>query len=397
MASTRSPVPRRAHTKSRNGCVQCKRRHIKCDEKRPKCTNCTFSHRQCVFNSTIYFSHQRSPSTTPPAPSSTSSQASALPDVEPQLPQGEPSPPVNMLHAELFHHLFTETLTSLADANEDTDHLIDMITGHSISAPYLVNELLGMAALHLSLVRPAQQEYYRFHATQLQTHAISQFNSVSGSLNAENWMAIFLFSSALGTHMLCETLRYREDDWVPFLDRFVQYAQLHRGVRGIAGQTWDLLKQTPLGGLSHAHTQALGSKTKVPLNPMYAGLLKSIKAAKLGSPLTDVYRRTIEFLQIVTHSESDTIRHPPPSSIIAWPVLIPEEYLECLTRRRPEALVIFAYYATNLHFYRGLWIFGDAGKFLVERIIEHLGPDWESWLGWPIEVVNTYEHPANTI
>ncbi|KAE8309458.1 hypothetical protein BDV41DRAFT_547653 [Aspergillus transmontanensis] len=29
MASTRNSMPRRAHTKSRNGCVQCKQRHIK--------------------------------------------------------------------------------------------------------------------------------------------------------------------------------------------------------------------------------------------------------------------------------------------------------------------------------------------------------------------------------
>ncbi|KOC07748.1 hypothetical protein AFLA70_101g002710 [Aspergillus flavus AF70] len=38
----------------------------------------------------VTLSINETPSTTPPASSSTSSQASAFPDVEPQLPQGEP-------------------------------------------------------------------------------------------------------------------------------------------------------------------------------------------------------------------------------------------------------------------------------------------------------------------
>ncbi|KAM0556051.1 hypothetical protein ACHAPJ_006036 [Fusarium lateritium] len=40
---------RRAHRKSRNGCWECKRRHIKCDENRPSCSNCVVSERTCSF------------------------------------------------------------------------------------------------------------------------------------------------------------------------------------------------------------------------------------------------------------------------------------------------------------------------------------------------------------
>lgn len=40
---------RRSHRKSRNGCVECKRRHIRCDERRPACANCTIAERTCLF------------------------------------------------------------------------------------------------------------------------------------------------------------------------------------------------------------------------------------------------------------------------------------------------------------------------------------------------------------
>lgn len=33
-------LSRRSHRKSRLGCLNCKRRRIKCDESRPQCTNC---------------------------------------------------------------------------------------------------------------------------------------------------------------------------------------------------------------------------------------------------------------------------------------------------------------------------------------------------------------------
>lgn len=36
----RRPIPRKGHTKSRNGCYNCKRRKIKCQENTPECFNC---------------------------------------------------------------------------------------------------------------------------------------------------------------------------------------------------------------------------------------------------------------------------------------------------------------------------------------------------------------------
>ncbi|CEJ79928.1 Putative Sterol uptake control protein 2 [[Torrubiella] hemipterigena] len=40
---------RRSHRKSRNGCAECKRRHIRCDERRPECSNCSIADRACAY------------------------------------------------------------------------------------------------------------------------------------------------------------------------------------------------------------------------------------------------------------------------------------------------------------------------------------------------------------
>ncbi|KAM0552647.1 hypothetical protein ACHAPJ_007744 [Fusarium lateritium] len=43
------PRQRRAHTRSRNGCSECRSRRVRCGEQRPTCQNCTKSRRVCEY------------------------------------------------------------------------------------------------------------------------------------------------------------------------------------------------------------------------------------------------------------------------------------------------------------------------------------------------------------
>ncbi|KAJ5167318.1 uncharacterized protein N7482_006099 [Penicillium canariense] len=49
MAGPGGGPPRKSHTKSRNGCKTCKRRHIRCDETFPQCRNCTKHNCRCDY------------------------------------------------------------------------------------------------------------------------------------------------------------------------------------------------------------------------------------------------------------------------------------------------------------------------------------------------------------
>ncbi|KAF4213383.1 hypothetical protein CNMCM5878_000017 [Aspergillus fumigatiaffinis] len=49
MAGPGGGPPRKSHTKSRNGCATCKRRHIRCDETFPQCRNCTKHNCRCDY------------------------------------------------------------------------------------------------------------------------------------------------------------------------------------------------------------------------------------------------------------------------------------------------------------------------------------------------------------
>jgi hypothetical protein len=58
-----------------------------------------------------------------------------------------------------------------------------------------------------------------------------------------------------------------------------------------------------------------------------------------------------------------------------------------LSQKKPEALVVLAYFAVQLHRCTGFWIVGGAGRFLLGAVGRYLGEEWGGWLEWPRGVV----------
>ncbi|RHZ66721.1 uncharacterized protein CDV56_104761 [Aspergillus thermomutatus] len=386
-------MPRRAHKKSRNGCLECKRRHIKCNENRPICSNCTVSERVCEYGINVFKVIRPVDSPIHSAASTSLSPATNLPSGRSSLspnPGTLQDPPVNMLHMELFYHLSTDTFL-VFDSRKSADQFFSIMP-HLLQSPYMVNELLAFSALHLSTKHPERREYYRNHAAQLQTHALAIFNETELEVNQETCVPLFFFSAILGLHTLCDVLVYRENDFEQVVDKFVHCFRLYRGVRAICGKAWDMLHQSVLkpmlvdGQSLYRFDGRLGAGCDK--------LLNLVRAAKLGATLTNIYKQAIEYLQSSTNalmaagSLAGNIH-----GTTGWPVLVSQEYIDLLMQRRPEALVILAHYAILLHSCRDSWMFGDGGQFLIESIRDFLGLDWAEWLEWPIKALNSPIEP----
>ena len=82
--------------------------------------------------------------------------------------------------------------------------------------------------------------------------------------------------------------------------------------------------------------------------------------------------------------------------LFSWLISASAEFTVLLEQRRPEALVLLAYYAAILHKRRGSWVVGEAGEKLLRYIKNHLGKPWEEWLAWPTSVVSPTGSPAVT-
>ncbi|KAL5042947.1 hypothetical protein BDW71DRAFT_200130 [Aspergillus fruticulosus] len=405
-------MPRRTHKKSRNGCLECKRRHVKCDEKRPICSNCTASERVCEYG-TRWFNTTPTPRPRPPTAGPVSDlglgggRGAGTPtpiDCPSLSPAGiaggtgtgtnTPShagfsdQPVNMLHVELFHNLYTSTYLTF-DPSRFTPWLPGFFS-LSLTRPYLVNEMLALSALHMSTLHPDKKEYYHYHAAQLQTHALAIFKDSNPQVTQETCIPLFFFASILGIHMLCDTLIYREngDDFDTFLSRFIHYFRLHRGVRTIIGEAWSLLRAADSLVKPALDIGTTLYKFDGTLNSTLQRLRDRITASKLGPELTDLYKQAIESLQVCTNvTDSADERHAGINGVIVWPILVKPEYGDALGERRPEALVILAHWAVLLWRYRETWLFGDSGVYIIESVLGFLGSEWEAWLEGPRGVI----------
>ncbi|KAI0454887.1 hypothetical protein F5B21DRAFT_223499 [Xylaria acuta] len=398
---------RRVHYKSRKGCQQCKQRHVKCDEQRPSCLQCSMTARSCSYvyllNSTAHVP-ERTPSL---APSVDQSPKSCL--VEQSEIRGTVSPPApamhgvsqqvfDLSHLALLHHvesglLKPPSLHLVAD-KEGARNLLQMIVTSALSTPYLMDAVLAFAALHLGVLASnlTTQHHYRHQAVHLQTRALALYNAARPEITEQNCTSLFLYLSFIGMHMLHDAVTSRTDLLEP-LDRFIQFASLYRGVGTVAHCAWHIIRSSELSSIINL-IEAADSLQQPPesICDKLPSLLMEAED-RLGPSSFQACNDAVQSLRHIFKQRSVL---PAPISrhiVLAWPVRISTEYLQILRERQPEALVIMAYWAVLLHYERDFWVFGQGGRFLIEAISNYLGAYWDKWMALPREIINADSSP----
>lgn len=301
-----------------------------------------------------------------------------------------------MTHLELFNHSCSESHFGFALKPQLGYALKDIVVKHAFQRPYLMYQLLALAARHLSMLRPEKQAFYNYQAMQLQTHGLTTFNglSLTGIPSPEEKVSVFLFCSMLGHHALCDTLpltdKLKEQTFAVFLEKYTRYMRLHRSVSHVFRTDWHFFSESELkvvlipSGVMAQATEPTGhecdklracitSATKDLPPSSAAACQKAIDSLQLGIEDSDADWEKLEFK--CSHR------------VLWWPLLVPDEFVELLEIGRPDLAPIFAYYAVLLERYRSLWIIGDAGKHLLEMVMLHLGPEYDEVLAWPRQAV----------
>ena len=400
--SDRLTKPRRTHRKSRNGCRACKERHMKCDESRPICANCKISDRasMCIYINNGYQPstsqatssvHTPSPSrlspysfqTGPALPSfgPGSSVSSALTPFSDTLGRGDL---FDLNHFALYHHLVTNRY-AITSTNPSDDSVVSQALDHALRVPYLMNQLLALSALHLSKPPSLLQPYHQL-ATNLQTRALTLFYEEKQEVSEESCVPLFLFSSFVGVHVLCDSLQGPRESFSAVLDRFITYLSLHRDVHAVTRQSWSTVEQS---GLGHNLQQIKGAFPTIENGIQATAMLDRMIDLNVSLSSATKYCNAVSALQrsFSLHSALKQQNGQRLDAAIAFCLDVDDEYLYLLKQRQPEALVILAFFAVLLHWNRSTWIIGDGGQYLIQSITSHLGSHWAEWLQWPNSIL----------
>ncbi|KAF5233769.1 hypothetical protein FAUST_8020 [Fusarium austroamericanum] len=435
---------RRRHRKSRNGCLECKRRHIKCDEKRPSCGNCIVSERSCSFppaasgSTPTPLPAQPEPSTTPsfnePLTSASNSGSRLQSPVDSVSSTGALHPPSSIpppsylgygantnertpsttlpSFTESFAPDFVESPISTPQTDggqassqlvftnkhlmllhhfrkaalfdtDSIDTLLDVALEWSSQAPYALDQLLALSADHMAVLHPESAASYRRTATELQTRALSYFNRDAQELASHDTYYIprFLFSSLLSLHMLYDTLTQYRSSFHVFIERFCESVYLHRGVRSTTSNRYYDLLETPLAKFFiEVRAAELGDK-----GDECSPLIDLIQQSDLSPASVEACSNAARSLQWAYNVYRNLPANRNLQAVSAFPVILREDFVEAVRKHRPEALLVLAYYGVLLHRCRHAWLVGDSGAFLIHLIAGHLGSYWQEALHWPLQ------------
>lgn len=256
-----------------------------------------------------------------------------------------------------------------------------------LEAPYLLHQLLAFSARHLAFLHPESSASYLHQAVTLQTHAISLFNAAWTEVDQSNCVAILLFSSILGHHLLADTLVKRDPGGLEaFMTRYVQCLQMHRGIHTIATTAWPLLMESELEPIL---SWSSGFNSRPPRGNHCQRIRELVDGSEgLGEEDKEVCRLAIQYLQVgfdAVLAEEEEVQGNRYQMIVSWTMLAPPEFTGLLAAKRPEVLVLLGYYALLLHYGRHMWQIVDAGAYILDIIVDYLGPGWDHWLEYPRE------------
>jgi hypothetical protein len=291
--------------------------------------------------------------------------------------------PVNYAHMELLIHTLTSPEMYNLGAGSSSEHMSGLLLGLSISLqyPFLLHKILAFSARHLAHVHPARAAFYQHQSVTLQTQALTLFNASWSSVTAENCVAILLFSSILAHHLLADTLGERDAAGLEaWLDHYIACIETHRGISTIAESAWPLLMASEIAPILSA-SRRFTSRAPRGAHCERAGVIIA-ESAQLSDVEREACVRAVRYLQVGFDAVADGGEgrfH----MIFTWTMLASVQFTGLLKERRPEALVLLAYYAWLLHCGREQWQVGDAGVYVMGLVEGYLGGEWAGCLEKP--------------
>ncbi|KAJ5638453.1 hypothetical protein N7528_000843 [Penicillium herquei] len=285
-----------------------------------------------------------------------------------------------MLHLELLRNFLSKDLTIFGYKKSLFGFFSPEMRDNFFTVPYLSNQLLAFTALHSSVINPIRKPEFHSHSIQLRGYALALFREES-NVGVKNFLPVFLFTSIHALHVFAERMIFRQDDFANFLSDFLDILHLHQKVREVTNRTWSLLLKSPLKPLLDSEASAFMHESS---QDGCSQLIELINSASIDSSAKIIYLQAIRCLRMTTDgSQQNYTEESRIGSVIAWLVMIPSGFINLLAERRPEALIVLAHFGALLHLYRGFWVFGDSGKYVIDSVSSYLGCAWDDWLRWP--------------
>ncbi|KAH7020503.1 hypothetical protein EDB80DRAFT_882537 [Ilyonectria destructans] len=330
-----------SHTKSRKGCVTCKRRKVKCDEQRPACFHCSRLREKCEYLSAPA---RKSPPRAVESPRPTISSTGGI----------------NLVDLELFHIYSTSTYSTLSMCSTPRDFWRITVPRLAIQNRYLMGEILALAALHLVYHRPEQRHQYLLTALTHHQAASQEAMELLKNVTMENAAGLFVFSSLTIVIGMATPKRSPSNEISPDEGDFEDWVYLIQGTAEI-GATLD---------------QACTESCLTPLFTFY----------RVGSFVYDTEKLDI-LTERISSLQSPACHVPDweATDLFFWLYGCIDGFLPLVKARNQEAWVVMAHFCLILKKAETQWWLQGWADCTMRKIHQELDDEHKSWILGPAE------------
>ncbi|KAK8242501.1 hypothetical protein IWZ00DRAFT_378717 [Phyllosticta capitalensis] len=396
----KKPASRRTHKKTRTGCTQCKQRRVKCDEVKPTCSNCLKRSTVCSLQFSVPNLPYNNVTHSGPSSSGASQTANQSPPNLAPSPASRYESPNSLAcftteDMELLHHYTcytSQTFTARPPICELWQRYAPKLGFHD---PPLMRGLLAMGAIHKAHTCPSRRAHLATVGTRYLNGALGCFRERLSNITRENCESLVVFSCFLCMFVLGSTHKLDSADEEAIstitFDDPSEWLRLIRGLPSILhtgnGRVYEWICETPFRVILDPSIYVDEPPLPAALQPRFATLRDLVLVQHPPSAAADLraYSDALEHLRKCTAILYGQPNQDSVTSILIWPSIVPERYVECLKESRPQALLILAHYSSILKELDGYWWGKGWAKGIVQVAYAKLPVDWRPYAEQPMQ------------
>ncbi|KAL5610302.1 hypothetical protein FOVSG1_004983 [Fusarium oxysporum f. sp. vasinfectum] len=411
------PAPRKriGFRKSRNGCLRCKKRKVKCDEKVP-CTSCVRHRIPCSLDDASLKQPSNGCSPISDDAKTYLPSQSPLGDGRPLAsPTGTPLVPFSFLsadpadtpecwlsNAELILHYTNVTCRSIPSGHAITIYQVD-IPREGLSHPYLMRMIMALSSFHLAYLNKDKRPHYLALANKQQSLAIRGLRGTLGqTVTPQNchalWASsIFLAISKLAFSPNCE---HHQHSCCSALLNLVDIFSMINGMMAITRSSLHLIRNGPLQAIfrqRHGFRYARGDLQDLLQRVSHLdGVIKSMGLDPdpfVQLALTSALERLISCVADINKSPDSEFFITDMKILFLWPSEVSQTFLDLVRARYPLAVIILSHYCCLIRWSSSAyWFCRGWGRPLADSIMSILeDSDLAHLAEWPVKVMRVHE------
>ncbi|KAF2159797.1 hypothetical protein M409DRAFT_29796 [Zasmidium cellare ATCC 36951] len=374
-------IERRTHTKSRKGCLQCKKRHVKCNESRPQCGRCERLEIDCTWpvKKPVQASKEEDAASCPPVKevvtttvspsrSSANTAITAPPDF------------LDVENLKLLHYWYLNTSLTCAQAGQQ--HIWQTsVPELGFRHHFLLRGLLATAAIHKATIHPDEAEELLLQSSRHMDIALATFRDHLSRPDPATCIPVFALACLLVMHRLGLAQVQTPTDPI---EELCILARLSRGIKPTVSIYWDRILSSEMGPVVRGVTErkSAAAESSFPEVHHLADLINE------NTSLDETYKKNCLSALEDLHSTFATIPGPTGDvaqafigRIFSWTANLSDGFLEGLEGKEGVAIAVLGEFARLLRGTgEGVWYMrGWAGWILgeVERGFGEGEGGWE--------------------